>query len=69
MEEKKELNLNYITFGKYKDKDLTDLLKDRKYCAWLIEQDWFKESYEYLYNSLIKYDPKKFFFSEVFECE
>lgn len=62
MEEKKELNLNYITFGKYKDKDLSDLIKDRKYCAWLVQQDWFKESYEYLYNSLINYDPKKIFF-------
>ena len=27
MMEKTELNLNYITFGKYKDKDLLDLLK------------------------------------------
>ena len=64
-EEKKiQLNLNYITFGKYKDKDLFDLLKDRKYCSWLIEQDWFKESYEYLYNSLKNYDPKIFFFKE-----
>jgi hypothetical protein len=69
MEEKIELNLNYITFGKYKDKDLSYLLKDRKYCTWLIEQDWFKESYEYLYNSLIKYDPKKYFFSDVLECD
>ena len=69
MMEKTELNLNYITFGKYKDKDLLDLLKDRKYCAWLIEEDWFKESYEYLYNSLIKYDPKKYFFSDISERE
>ena len=64
-EEKKiQLNLNYITFGKYKDKDLLDVLKDRKYCSWLIEQDWFKESYEYLYNSLKNYDLKKIFFKE-----
>ena len=69
MEEKKELNLNYITFGKYKDKDLSDLLKDRKYCIWLVEQDWFKESYEYLYNSLKKYDPKKYFFSNIEEVD
>ena len=69
MMEKTELNLNYITFGKYKDKDLLDLLKDRKYCAWLIEEDWFKESYEYLYNSLIKYDPKKYFFLDISERE
>ena len=62
MEEKKDLNLNYITFGKYKDRDLNELLKDRKYCIWLIEQDWFKESYEYLYNSLKNYNPQSYFF-------
>jgi len=69
MEEKKELNVNYITFGKYKDKDLTDLLRDRKYCSWLLEQDWFLDSYEYLFNAIKNYDPKIYFFPTKVEDE
>ena len=40
-----ELNINLITVGKYKDKYLQDMLKDRNYCKWIVQQDWFKESY------------------------
>ena len=65
-DEKKELQLDLITFGKYKDKNLSELLRDRKYCEWLLQkdQDWFKESYEYLYNRVKNYDPKIYFFNE-----
>lgn len=65
-EDKKVLELDLITFGKYKDKYLSELLRDRKYCEWLLqkEQDWFKESYEYLYNRVKNYDPKIYFFNE-----
>jgi hypothetical protein len=68
-EDKKALQLDLITFGKYKDKYLSELLRDRKYCEWLLqkEQDWFKESYEYLYNSVKNYDPKIYFFNECSE--
>jgi len=59
-----ELNLNYITFGKYKDKDLKEMLKDRKYCSYLIKESWFRESYQYLYNQVSNYDPKIYFFPE-----
>jgi hypothetical protein len=60
----KFLNENSITIGKYRNKELKDILKDRKYCAWLLTQDWFKESYEYLYNKIKDYDPTIYFFKE-----
>jgi len=50
-----------ITFGKYKGFTLGHILKDRNYCKWLIEQDWFKNGYEYLYNRILEYDPKDYF--------
>jgi hypothetical protein len=53
---------NLITFGKFENRYLKDMLRDRKYCMWLKDQDWFKTSYEYLYNSIIKYNPQEFFF-------
>lgn len=63
MEEIK-LTPEYITFGKYKDKTLSQVLKDRSYCKWLLEQPWFQNSYEYLYNRLKEYDPKIYFFKK-----
>ena len=59
------LNLNTITFGKYRGKDLKDVLKDRKYCSWLLEQDWFQNQYEYLYNRVFEYNPVSFFFENI----
>ena len=53
---------NLITFGKFENRYLKDMLRDRKYCLWLKEQDWFKSNYEYLYNAINAYDPKEFFF-------
>lgn len=53
---------NLITFGKFENRYLKDMLRDRKYCMWLKDQDWFKTSYEYLYNSIVKYNPQEFFF-------
>ena len=53
---------NLITFGKFENRYLRDMLRDRKYCAWLKEQDWFKTSYEYLYNAINAYNPTEFFF-------
>ena len=35
-----------INFGKYKNLTIKELLKDRKYCKWLLEQDWFSQQYE-----------------------
>jgi hypothetical protein len=57
------LDCDSITFGKYKDKRLSDVLKDRGYCHWLIEQEWFQKNYEYLYNQVVSYDPLSFFVS------
>jgi hypothetical protein len=55
---------NLITFGKFENRYLKDMLRDRKYCAWLKDQEWFKTSYEYLYNAINRYDPTTFFFEE-----
>jgi len=62
--EKPELNINLITFGKYKDKYLENILRDRKYCKWLLEQDWFLSGYEYLYNKVKEYNPQKYFIKD-----
>lgn len=58
------LNENLITIGKYRNKELKDILKDRKYCAWLLKEEWFKESYEYLYNKIKEYDPTIYFYKD-----
>lgn len=50
-----------ITFGKYKGRTLSYVLKQRKYCAWLLSQQWFRESYEYLYNRIERYEPRSYF--------
>lgn len=61
-----ELNINSITFGKYKNKSVDELLKDRKYCKWLIDQEFFK-NYEYLYNKVIDYNPQKLFIKDTID--
>lgn len=58
-----ELSLDSITFGKYKGKTLDDVLKDRKYCSWLLQQEWFL-NYEYLHNRVKEYNPSKYFLPE-----
>jgi len=55
------LTENTITFGKYKDLDLEKMLRDRKYCSWLLKQEWFPKQYEYLYNRVTEYNPRIFF--------
>jgi|TARA_B110000259_G_C14028809_1_gene405822 hypothetical protein len=54
-----------ITFGKYKGNNISRVLRDRKYCEWLVNQEWFKENYEFLYNMVEKYKPKTYFFSSI----
>lgn len=56
-----KLSTDTITFGKYKDKTLTQLLRDRKYCVWLLEQEWFQTNYEYLYNRVLNHKPSSYF--------
>ncbi len=59
-----------ITFGKYKGKTLGHVLKDRGYCAWLKDQEWFRKDYEYLYNRICEYDPRSYFLGSVLsECK
>jgi hypothetical protein len=50
-----------ITFGKYNGLKLNAVLRDRSYCNWLLEQEWFQTNYEYLYNRVRGYDPKIYF--------
>lgn len=66
-ETKNDLNIYQITVGKYKGKYLKDLLRDRNYCQWLLQQDWFKESYEFLYNKVKDFDPKIYFHKQTDE--
>ena len=61
-----------ITFGKYKGCTLGHVLKDRGYCEWLVEQAWFQNDYEYLYNRIKEYKPRSYFLktsSDEDECE
>jgi hypothetical protein len=55
------LDENTITFGQYKDLPLSRMLRDRKYCSWLLQQEWFSKNYEYLYNRVAEYKPGKYF--------
>lgn len=55
------LTANSITFGKYKGQTLERMLRDRKYCEWLLQQDWFKQQYGYLYTRVKEYEPRKLF--------
>ena len=62
-----ELDIKTITFGKYKNKTVEEILKDRKYCKWLIEQEWLKENYEYIFNRIKEYEPRKYFIGDIVE--
>jgi hypothetical protein len=52
-----ELKSETITFGKYKNKTLQQVLRDRSYCIWLLKQDWFQKNYSYLHNRVQEYEP------------
>ena len=60
-----ELKSDSITFGKYKNGTLSQVLRDRPYCKWLLKQEWFKNNYEYLCNRVEEYDPLKYFLLDV----
>jgi hypothetical protein len=54
-----------ITFGKYKGYTLEHILKDRSYCSWLLEQDWFQNGYEYIYNRVKDYKTEKYYLKDI----
>lgn len=62
---KKELTNDLITFGKYKNQKLDIMLKDRKYCNWLLSEVWFENNYEYLFNRVKEYNPSIYFLKEI----
>lgn len=55
------LSVETITFGKYKNSTLNQILKDRPYCEWLKKQEWFYTNYVYLYNRIKEYNPSDYF--------
>jgi len=55
--EKENDPFSTITFGKYKNQPISNLLKDRKYCKWLLEEEWFRRQYGFLCEILEKYRP------------
>ena len=59
------LSIETITFGKYKNGTLQDILKDRPYCIWLLQQEWFSTNYEYLYNRVKEYKPLDYFINDI----
>lgn len=59
------LNIDTITFGKYKNKTITDMLKDRNYCLWFIKQLDMKDKYVYIYNRVCEYQPKFYFLPNI----
>lgn len=61
LEIKEDLSKDVFTFGKYKNITLDNVLRDRKYCKWLVQQEWFKKQYEYLYNRVLQHYPRKYF--------
>lgn len=56
-----ELSVDTLTFGKYKNKSLKEMIKDRSYCKWFLEQPEFKSKYEYIYNKVKEYQPRVYF--------
>lgn len=58
------LTVDSITFGKYKGKTLSSLLRDRTYCKWLVGEEWFQTNYPYLHTQVREYNPSAFFIAE-----
>jgi len=54
-----------ITFGKYKNGTVSQVLKDPSYCKWLLKQEWFQNNYEYLHNRVLEYKPRDYFLTPV----
>jgi len=54
-----------VPFGKYKGWDVSTMLSDHPYCAWLTEQLWFRKDYKEIYlmvlcaDDLPKSTPEK----------
>ncbi len=62
MESRPTLTVDSVTFGKYRNQTLSELLRDRSYCKWLVKEDWFQTGYPYLCDRVREYDPRVFFY-------
>lgn len=56
-----------ITFGKYKNNTINTVLKDRNYCKWLLDQEFFETNYPYLYSRIKNYNPLDFFLNNIIQ--
>ena len=45
--------LPIVTFGRYKDKSVLELLADEKYVEWLKQQAWFSNQQKQIYNIVV----------------
>lgn len=63
------LTQELLTFGKYKGFTVESVLKDRKYCEWLVKQEWFEKNYEFLYNRVKEYKPLEYFIKDYEKSE
>ena len=48
---------------------MSEVLRDRKYCSWLLEQPWFSDSYPYLSEKVKNHNPHGFFFADSLDTE
>ena len=55
------LTTETITFGKYRKRLVSEVLRDRNYCNWLVDQYWFQNNYKHLYTKMKEYNPKTYF--------
>jgi hypothetical protein len=46
-------SLPIVTFGKYKDKSVLELLADKQTLEWYKKQPWFQEKYPVIYNIVV----------------
>jgi len=51
-----EKNALKVPFGKYKDREITDLLADTNYIEWLAQQSWIKEKYPVIFQVIQQYN-------------
>lgn len=45
--------MSVVPFGKYKGKPVEVMQADPQYCEWLVNQDWFKEKFVGIYQTII----------------
>ena len=44
--------MKFVPFGQYRGMPLEIMAQDRRYCEWLMEQEWFQERFQALCSSI-----------------